>query len=337
MPKNTLSREDAEFICRYHLRNTNTISPSQAQTIINDPQTLHLFATKEPKHAFNKACLGNICNKDNPVAVIRPIYKSTGNKGGKAKATHFKKDNQVPSTNYICRGAKVEITGRNILPELGLYNSSMGEVVDIVYQKHESPNTGFLPRYVLVRMPAYKGPPFIQQDPKIIPVVPISRLCPNRCCEQTFIPLKVCFAKTIHTFQGSSAGPVAPGQQQNSIQKLVIDLGDRKFEGNNPGLSYTAFGRATQLGTPDDIMSSALFFDGPHVNPGRLMNITTRADNKGYYKKVMLRQKWVNHLKSNTIQLSYHQQQSTSLFEWSESWKPTNDQIRQFHKIFTEP
>jgi hypothetical protein len=73
------------------------------------------------------------------------------------------------------------------------------------------------------------------------------------------MPLKLFFAKTVHTFQQSNVGLVAPSQQQNPIQRLIIDLGTRQFEGNNPRLTYTALSRATQLGDPDDIMTSALF------------------------------------------------------------------------------
>jgi hypothetical protein len=83
----------------------------------------------------------------------------------------------------------------------------------------------------------------------------------------------------------------------SALQKLVIDIGTRQFEGNNLGLSYTAFSRATQLGDPEDIMTSALFFDGPNVKPTRLMNITSTADKTKLYKKVILRHKWVQHLR----------------------------------------
>jgi hypothetical protein len=40
-------------------------------------------------------------------------------------------------------------------------------------------------------------------------------------------PLKLCFAKTIHTFQGSNARPEAPDQQQNAKERLIIDMGNR--------------------------------------------------------------------------------------------------------------
>jgi hypothetical protein len=210
----------------------------------------------------------------------------------------------------------------------------MGEIVDIVYHENESPNSKHLPRYVLIRLPSYKGPPFIPDDPTVIPIVPLTKICPSRCCKQTFIPLKLCFAKTIHTFQGSNAGPVAHGQQQNPIQRLVIDLGTRQFEGNNPGLTYTALSRATTLGDPDDIMTSALYFDGT-LTPDRLTNITTRMDNKGLYKKVLLRHQWVKHIEKNRLTLDFPSLETTTLFNWANSFRPSQEQIQKFHSIFT--
>jgi hypothetical protein len=244
-----LSEEDAQYICQYHLQNTASITTSQAKQILQHPQTLHLFATNEPKDNFNTTCFIRINNQDNPVAVIKPFYTTTAKKCGKPRADHFKKDNQIPPTTFICRGAKVEITGRNILPEVDLYNSVMGIVIDIVYDIEKSPNAGHLPKYILVKVPSYKGLPFLHHDPTVIPIVPLTRTHPFHCCNQTFVPLKLCFAKTIHTFQGSNAGPVAIGQPQNPVQKLVIDIGTHQFEGNNPGLSHTALAELHNLVT----------------------------------------------------------------------------------------
>jgi hypothetical protein len=38
------------------------------------------------------------------------------------------------------------------------------------------------------------------------------------------MPLQVCFAETIHTFQGSNTGSVSVGQQEPPIQKLALDI-----------------------------------------------------------------------------------------------------------------
>jgi hypothetical protein len=44
------------------------------------------------------------------------------------------------------------------------------------------------------------------------------------------------------------------------MQRLVIAIGTRQFEGNHPGLTYTALSRATQLDDPNDIMTSDFIF-----------------------------------------------------------------------------
>jgi hypothetical protein len=127
---------------------------------------------------------------------------------------------------------------------------------------------------------------------------------------------------------------VSKGQPQNAVKRIVLDIGTRQFEGNNPGLSYTAFGRATQLGDPNDITTSALFLDGPNATPTRFMNITQRLDGKGIYKKVALRQRWVEHLKQNVLHLSYSKHDLEDLFLWAETFKPDQEQKKNFHSIF---
>jgi hypothetical protein len=43
------------------------------------------------------------------------------------------------------------------------------------------------------------------------------------------------------------------------IQSIVVDPGNRGFEGNNPGLFYTLASRGTTLGVESDNLSSALY------------------------------------------------------------------------------
>jgi hypothetical protein len=331
--KPTLTEQDATFLCRYHLGNTETIKPDQAKQIANDETTLFLFAKNEPRIAYNRAKLREVHTPNNPVARVRPHYTDDDDIPKQRQPRHF--DNQVDPATYICRNARVEIKGRNILPQLGLYNGAMGTVLDIVYNEGENPNEGDLPRYVLVRLPSYKGPAFLPNDPKVVPVIPISRSCDrkSRCCRQHYIPLKLCFAKTLHSYQGQNAGPTAPGQPQNPIQRLVIDLGDRKFEGNNPGLSYTAFSRVTQLGHENDIMDSALYFIGPDMRPSRILNITKKTDGTTY-KKVLARSRWVQYLNKHVITPSITPRDTKAIFDWASNHRPDRRQIELFHDLF---
>lgn len=329
-----LTEEDACFLCRYHLGNTHFIKPEQSKQITEDERTLFLFATHEPRIAYNNFKLRQAHSHENPVAKIRPVYTDDDDISKRRQPGHF--DDQVEPCTYFCRNAKVEIKGRNILPQLGLYNGAMGTVVDIVYHDEESPLSGHLPRYVLVRLPSYSGPPFLPDDPQVVPIVPLSRFCDRRarCCKQHYIPLLLCFAKTIHAYQGQNAGPTAPGQPQNPIQRLVIDIGPRRFEGNNPGLSYTAFSRVTKLGHEGNIMDSALYFTGGHMRPSRILDIRKKCDGKGDYKKVVARTKWVQYLQKNLLVPATSQEKARAVFDWADRHRPGHECIQKFHEAF---
>jgi hypothetical protein len=69
------------------------------------------------------------------------------------------------------------------------------------------------------------------------------------CCERTFCPLKLSFAKTIDTFQGQNAGPVDEGNPPpNPVKTVICDPGFREFEAQKPGLFYSIISRGTMMG-----------------------------------------------------------------------------------------
>ena len=74
------------------------------------------------------------------------------------------KDSQTKYLKHtdICVGARVAISTVNFLPEVGLYNGAIGNVVDIVYQDRPvGPNDKqhyHLPDYVVVDIPHLKLP-----------------------------------------------------------------------------------------------------------------------------------------------------------------------------------
>jgi hypothetical protein len=70
----------------------------------------------------------------------------------------FKQDNEIEPVSNICRGAKVQLAGRNFDPDWGLYNGSIGTVKEIVFKKGESPLDGTLPQYVIADFLEYCGP-----------------------------------------------------------------------------------------------------------------------------------------------------------------------------------
>ena len=309
--KQQLSSSDAHFLCSFHLQQPH-FSEEEKKKILENPQTLFLYSTNEGVDKCNETKLHEQHSSINPVAFIKAQSKNKHGATISNNSKHFRDDN-VLSTTMLCRGAKVHLYGKNLKPEWGLYNGSIGKVVDIVYQKGCSPNTNDLPQYTLVEFPQYKGPPFLENHPKIIPIVPVTHVCKTHCCTKTFLPLALSYAKTIHKFQGQNAGPTPPGHPENAVQILVCDPGKKEFESRNPGLFYTLLSRATTIGQTNDRTTSAIFFDGPNMQPNRILNIT--QNKTGYEsKKVILRNLWVKKLQQNSHSSGMTPQEIENLF-----------------------
>ena len=134
----------------------------------------------------------------------------------------------------------------------------------------------------------------------------VTMLCKNKCCKATHCPLTLSFAKTLHTFQGQSAGPVNQGQQPNAVDRIVVNPGDKQFESKNPGLLYMAVSRATTIGDsasapqPTANLNSAIYFTGHDMTTRRVTNLKLKKNGEEY-EKVQLRNKWVARVESNTV------------------------------------
>ena len=76
----------------------------------------------------------------------------------KNKAGCFRTETNIEPISLFFRGANVQINGKKFEPEWGLYNESMGKVIDIVCGEDENPNDG---QYVIVDFPQYCGPPWM--------------------------------------------------------------------------------------------------------------------------------------------------------------------------------
>ena len=131
--------------------------------------------------------------------------------------------------------------------------------------------------------------------------------------------MRLAFAQTIHTFQGQNAGPVEPGQAPNVVQKLVCDPGTRRFEGSCcVGLFNTLLSRVTTFGNPDDKFSSAIYFTGPNMNPGRVLNIT--SNEKGYmYVMAQKREQYVTFLYQHKHDAKMTKADQTRILEWAKA------------------
>ena len=191
-------------------------------------------------------------------------------------------------------------------------------MLDIVYHPEHFPPDSF-PMYVLLDIPQYCGPPFIEACPTVVPIAPIKVPCKHQfCCYRTYIPLQLAFAQTIHTFQGQNAGPVGIGQAPNAIQKLVCDPGTRRLEGNCVGLFYTLLSRVTTLGDPHDKFSSAIYFTGTNMNTDRVLNIT--LNEKGHkYAMAQRREQYVNYLQQNQHASKMNSSDQSRILEWTKT------------------
>ena len=309
----SLSNEDAEYLCSFHIDNKDRFNQQDKKQIKKD--ALFLFANLEAKNEHNNSALKEINTQDNPVAVIKAPTISLKNDLKVRAIDHYDND-RTPAISNIARNAQVQLTGINLCPKWGLYHGARGKVLDIVYHPEHSPPED-LPLYVLVEFSQYCGPPFIEGHPTVVPIAPIEVQCnkPFRCCCRTYIPLRLAFAQTIHTFQGQNAGPVELGQSPNAVQKLVCDPGTRRFEGNCIGLFYTLLSRITTFGDPHDKFSSAIYFTGSNMNTERVLNINRNG--KGYmYTMAERRERYVSFLLQHEHDSRMSIKKQNKIFDW---------------------
>ncbi len=124
------------------------------------------------------------------------------------------------------------------MPQWSLYNGSIGTVEEIIFEKGENPNQGHQPKYVVVHFPSYSGPVWDLNHPKVntciktqthphtisqhsqsVPIPLTTITCKFNCCIRKFEPLGLSHGKTIHGYQGETAGPDEEGKPPHSVKK----------------------------------------------------------------------------------------------------------------------
>src|SRR5687768_8084434 len=313
---NTLSKQDAKYLCSLHIDNKDSFNQQDKQQIVED--ALFLFANVEAKNIHNFHALKEINTPDNPVAVIRAVTKRIKDNTTSRTIGHYDSE-RTPVMINIARNSLVQLTGTNLCPKWGLFHGARGKVQDIVYHpSHFSPED--LPLYVLVDFPQYCIPVFIEEHPTVVPIAPIIVPCKYSmgCCCRTYIPLRLAFAQTIHTFQRQNAGPVEPGQRPNAVQKLVCDPGTRRFEGKCVGLFYTLLSRVTTFGNENDKFSSAIYFTGANMNMERVLNITLNGEGH-MYAMAERRKQFVDHLHEHEREIKMTKVDQTKILEWTKT------------------
>ena len=236
-----------------------------------DEQGLYVFPTHRLEWERNKTKLLE-CNRlpNHPVAKIKAVdngrhaQKADGNKAG----------GLLPLL-YLCRDSKVMLVV-NLMADWGLYNGAVGTVVDVVYKDgcRPSDDPAPLPDVVFVRFPGYKGPPYINEDPTLVPVVPVSRSTECTCqCKRLQVPLRLAWGTTIHKCQGMNVGV------GEAFRYIVIHHGKHDFEAKNPGALFVALSRAKSAGG-EGIDPDFAFHEDVLINDDRFRPVdtpTTRA------------------------------------------------------------
>lgn len=310
-------------------------------------KAMYLFYRNKPRIRHNLQMIYNQHSSTNPIAVIRA--KSTGSTGRGIKS-HFKQtgNRELPDSVMLCIGATVALEGKNYCPEWGLYNGALGYVREIIFAKGQSPNNGDRPEYVVVEFPGYTGPTWDTNNEKVrrkiltyydffdikiqplphshlslsylqlVPIPTISIPCNNRaqCCHRTWLPLVEAYARTIHKFQGQTAGPVDIGRAPNMFDVIICDPDKHEYEGLCMGLFYTALSRATTLGDERG-NKSAIYFMGKEFRQERFRNLGKMKGTDEDYECFKKRDRWVAHLKANTRPLEPITPMMKEALEWA--------------------
>jgi hypothetical protein len=131
----------------------------------HDLKTMWLYAKNMDKDTTNMDMLIQTSKKNKvPVARLDCHFETnqisiSSQQEPTACINHFDARTYNSHTD-VCVGARVAISNVNILPEKGLYNGAMGNVLNIVYQdRSEGPNNkehNHLPDYVVVNFPNLK-------------------------------------------------------------------------------------------------------------------------------------------------------------------------------------
>jgi len=267
-----LTKEQAQWLQKYQW---HSLRQHQGQDFLDrvKQRGFYVFPTHEQEWKHNKAKIMAL-NKSFPIAKIDAM-----NYGFHAKQCPSDKASGLLPTLYLCRQAKVMLTVNLCVP-FGLFNGAMGFIVDILYHNGK-PDPGTLPDVITVEFPSYTGPPFIQESPKLIPIVPVEKLIDCSChhCRRKQIPLRLGWASTIHKCQGLTIGA---GETNRYI---VISPGTTAFESRNPGALFVALSRAKSAGTSSTDPDFA-WHENTILNEDRLCHVVSTPTTKARHKEI---------------------------------------------------
>jgi len=144
----------------------------------NHERTMWIFSNNNDVRKKNVDKLVEISKTNKlPVTRLNCWYDTNKKQNGKerrAYTSHFDSKCYKSQTD-LCIGERVTLRNWNILPCGGLYNGSIGTVIEIVDKNNPiGPNDkqhNHLPDYVVVDFPHLKLPPYIEPCDKLHPMV----------------------------------------------------------------------------------------------------------------------------------------------------------------------
>lgn len=134
------------------------------------------------------------------------------------------------------------------------------------------------------------------------------------------MPLTLAYARTIHKFQGLSAGPVDEGKIPNPYDCIVCDPDKSEVEGRAVGLFYTAISRATTFGAANGL-GSAIYFTGKNYNETRIRMIGKKKHTNEEMVNVQRRRIWVERIQLFTKKNILSAQQTETISNWMTTTK----------------
>ena len=117
------------------------------------------------------------------------------------------------------------------------------------------------------------------------------------CCIRTFVPLDVAYARTIHKFQGLSAGPVDEGKVPNMYEYIICDP-DAREEVWRKCTWTTVYSCVSGYNTRRwrRHIGSAIYFTASKFKERRIRRLTKLKDSNEDFKVAQKRKKWVQYL-----------------------------------------
>lgn len=350
-----ISEEHLQKLLSLHL---DAIKSKHGPEVVRDIESkaVYLFWTNDKRIQHNIDKLIEMNGPDNPTSVTKP--KTTGSKYAIGVNSHFTGD--LPGFCLLCDGCMVAICGCNFCPIWGLHNGGCGRIEERVFAKGTNPNNNDHPLYVVVNFPLYSGPVWDINNPtvsqficnifimtchtssylifrvKSIPIPVYTVRCQYSCCTRTYLPLDLAFARTIHRFQGLSAGPVDKGKIPNMYECIICDPDVKSSESRATGLFYTALSRATTLGDENGL-NSAIYFTGTDFTRDRIKNLSMKSNKNEEFINIHRRRQWVKHLKQNTVTPIDISEitDAKEVFQWSKS-RITQQQLRNRTRLYVK-